>query len=267
MATEELVRQRLAEEIEVQQAAIPKTEALLPAAQTEYDQVWDEWSADARKHPDDETPRELLARVDAASRRLFGLYDSIHHHKQRIVRLSSPMELQERMQKTERINALRERSTMAKETAKDQGVPAVYLNEAGNFRIGMDARLKSDLVNAALKIESAEALHSFTPAQAEKLLKARGWMKFLDRKKEIIAAKEQKAAEAAKVKEERARERAAEKEKKAAEKAEAKAKADAEKEAKAAEKKAADAEKKASSGKAQSKSDQDGAQREAKASN
>jgi membrane protein involved in colicin uptake len=93
----------------------------------------------------------------------------------------------------------------------------------------MDARLKSDLVAAALEIEQPEALHSFTVAEATKLLKTRGWMRFLDRKKEILAAKAQRAEEAAKAKEERARERAAEKEVKAKEKAEAKAAKDKEK--------------------------------------
>lgn len=227
--TEVLVRQRLSEEIAVQQAAIPKVEARLPEVQATYDAAWDEWLEDARKHPDQATPPELSARVDAASRAMFGAIDSIHNIKQRIVRLNSPMELQERMQKTERITALRRRTTMAKETAKDQGVPKEYLNDEGNFRIGMDARLKSDLVNAALDLPAPEALATFTKADAVKLLKARNWMSFLDRKKEIIEAKEKRAAEAAKVKEEKARERAAEKEKKAEEKAEAKAKADAEK--------------------------------------
>lgn len=122
---------------------------------------------------------------------------------------------------------------MAKETAKDQGVPAVYLNEAGNFRIGMDARLKSDLVAAALEIEQPESLHSFTVKEANALLKKRGWQRFLDRKKELLAAKAERQKEAAEAKETRARERAAEKEQKAAEKAEAKAKSDTEKQSKA----------------------------------
>lgn len=226
----QLVRERLDSEIAEQQAKIPKIEALLPEAQVEYDAAWDAWMDDARAHPHDETSPEISARTDAASRRMFGLYDSIHAVRQRIVRLEAPIEFEQRMQTHQRINALRERSTtMAKETAKDQGVPKEYLNDAGNFRIGMDARLKSDLVAAALEIEQPEALHSFTVAEATKLLKTRGWMRFLDRKKEILAAKAQRAEEAAKAKEERARERAAEKEVKAKEKAEAKAAKDKEK--------------------------------------
>lgn len=221
-----LVRERIDSEISAIERQIPEIEARLPEAQVEYDAAWDAWDEDARQHPDDHTPPEISARVDAASRQMFGLYDSIHAKRQRIERLEHPIEFESRMQTTQRIVALRERSnTMPKETAKDQGVPAAYLSEAGTFRIGMDARLKSDLVNAALGIESAEALHQFTPKQATDLLTKRGWNRFLDRKKEIIAAKEERAAEAAKAKEERARERAAEKEAKAKTAAEKKAEA------------------------------------------
>lgn len=120
---------------------------------------------------------------------------------------------------------------MAKETAKDQGVPDVYLNEAGNFRIGMDARLKSDLVNSALglitKEEPGASLHIFTEAEATDLLKKRDWMGFLDRKREIETAKAAKRETAAKEREERERIKAQEKAEKEAKKAEEKAAKDA----------------------------------------
>ena len=81
------------------------------------------------------------------------------------------------------------RTTMseAKITAKQQGVPDEYLNEKGNFRVGQDARCKSDLVSSALGIKDPKMLHTFTPDEAEKLLKIRDWTHYLDRKREIIA--------------------------------------------------------------------------------
>lgn len=252
-----VVQEKIDFEIAVQMDRIAEQELLLPEAQGEYDAAWDEWLVDAKAHPDDDPPAEIENRVDGASRRIHGIYANISTAKANIKRLQNPAELQRRMQTTERLIALRERSNMSedgktkKPTAKDQGVPSEYLNpDTGNFRIGMDARLKSDLVNSALGIESAEALHTFSEKEALKLLETRGWMRFLDRKKEIIAAKEEKAAAAAQAKEERARERAAEKEAKAAAKAEA------------AEKKASSTSKKSPG---TSKSDQDRAQREAKA--
>jgi predicted transcriptional regulator len=37
-----------------------------------------------------------------------------------------------------------------KPVARDQGVPEVYLSEAGTFRPGYDAKMKSDLITAIL---------------------------------------------------------------------------------------------------------------------
>lgn len=117
-------------------------------------------------------------------------------------------------------------ATTAKKTpAQEQGVPEVYLNENGRFKVGMDARLKSDLVLSALGlITSAKpgaSLHVFTKAQAEKLLQARGWTGFLERKREIIAQQEERKAQREQEREERTRAAAEAK----AEKADAKASA------------------------------------------
>lgn len=187
---------------------------------------------------------------------------------EKISRLGHPSEREARIAKKEkthaRITKLRRNNSMAKETAKDQGVPEVYLSESGNFKIGMDARLKSDLVNSALGLITTEepgaALHVFTEKEATALLEKRGWMHFLDRKREIETAKAEKKAKAAEEREVRERE-----------KAEAKAKKDAEKQAA---KEAAAAAKAESGGKADggkggsgglSKTEQARQQREAKA--
>ena len=75
-----------------------------------------------------------------------------------------------------------------KTTAREQGFPEAYLGEAGNFKIGMDARAKSDLVNAALGLPADKALHQFSVDEATALLAKRDWTKYLEKKREKIAA-------------------------------------------------------------------------------
>lgn len=77
----------------------------------------------------------------------------------------------------------------AKQTALDQGVPAAYCGPTGNFRMGMDARLKSDLINTILGTPNEQALATFTPQEAKKLLAARGWNQFLVKAREGRARK------------------------------------------------------------------------------
>jgi hypothetical protein len=77
-----------------------------------------------------------------------------------------------------------------KVTARDQGVPEVYLNEeTGTFRPGYDAKLKSDLIVAIL---GDGRLYDWTPEAALEVLEARGWMRFLEESK---AARERKAGQ------------------------------------------------------------------------
>lgn len=124
-----------------------------------------------------------------------------------------------------------EQDKPAKVTPKDQGVPAEYLNDEGTaFKIGMDARLKSDLVNSALglitKSDPGESKHVFSEKEAVALLEKRGWTHFLDRKRDLEKEKAEKKAKAQAEREAKAKEKAEEKERKAAEK---KAAADAKK--------------------------------------
>jgi hypothetical protein len=75
----------------------------------------------------------------------------------------------------------------AKVTARDQGVPAVYLNdESGTFKPGYDAKLKSDLINAVL---GSGVLHVFTEKDALAILESRGWMPMLEKSREARAKK------------------------------------------------------------------------------
>lgn len=59
--------------------------------------------------------------------------------------------------------------------AKSQGFPACYLGPTGNFRMGLDARAKSDLRAAVAGKRTGKELHRFTRPTAQKLLDARGW--------------------------------------------------------------------------------------------
>jgi hypothetical protein len=73
-----------------------------------------------------------------------------------------------------------------KVTAADQGVPAVYLGENGNFRPGYDAKMKSDLITAVL---GSGVLHVFTEKEALSILESRGWVPMLEKSREARARK------------------------------------------------------------------------------
>jgi hypothetical protein len=88
----------------------------------------------------------------------------------------------------------------SKETAQDQGFPKAYLGSNGNFKPGLDARAKSDLINAVLGIDGGSALHKFSAEKAQELIDVRGWGDFLDRKREIVEAKAEAKEKAAKEK-------------------------------------------------------------------
>jgi hypothetical protein len=79
----------------------------------------------------------------------------------------------------------------AKVTARDQGIPEVYLSESGAFKPGYDAKLKSDLIAAIL---GNGVLHVFNEKEALSVLKARGWESMLEKSR---AARERKNGNAA----------------------------------------------------------------------
>lgn len=119
--------------------------------------------------------------------------------------LTDPAELERRVNDkthtTERITKMTDKANTTKTSkpkAADLGVPAAYVNsETGTFKVGMDARLKSDLILAILEQPAPKALVKFSKSDAETLFaKFPQWAQFLDRKRDIIAAKVAKAAEA-----------------------------------------------------------------------
>lgn len=195
------------------------------------EKIWDKILGELGVEYMDDVPSEVMSELTAAQRtvdnsrkREAGIMANIAHTKRKIAQLEDPSESDRRVEVKERTTEARRRSNMAKETAKDQGVPDAYLNaETGNFKVGMDARYKSDLVNSALGVEGVGMLSKFEPKDAEARLAKRGWEEFLDRKRQIIAEKEAKAAESAAAKEAAAREKADAKKAAQAERAAAKA--------------------------------------------
>lgn len=119
---------------------------------------------------------------------------------------------------SEQIRSRKEQSDMAKAktvTPKEQGFPAVYLNEDGSkFIPGGDAQAKSDLVKTVLHgehgytdIDLSARRAEISLDQAKKLLAARGWNEWVLkalRSRESKAAKDKATSEAkaAKVKDE-----------------------------------------------------------------
>jgi hypothetical protein len=78
-----------------------------------------------------------------------------------------------------------------KVTARDQGVPEVYLSESGSFRPGYDAKLKSDLIVAIL---GDGRLYEFTADEAMSILESRGWLPMLETSREARERKQSKVS-------------------------------------------------------------------------
>jgi hypothetical protein len=231
----ERVMAEIEEEVAEIKARTQELKAQLPDLQRAKDAAWDEYAGpDAPEEEDKEAGR----RYEIAYKQQFSVTDAIKKNGKAIEKLRSPDEFDRRMElainQRGGIKRMTEENAKPKKaTARDRGVPEEYLNaETGNFKVGADARYKSDLVSSALGLEDSSRLVDFDAKDAESRLQERGWMSFLDRKREIIKEKEAKAEARAKEKEEAARLKAEEKEKAATEKANAKAQAAAEAKAK-----------------------------------
>lgn len=172
-----------------------KLEADLHSIQAEYDAAWGK----ERKYEFDSIPPQVAEESDRLSKQLLTVMEQQRNVRQALDRVSVPAELERRLQDANYTAASVERikkmaaEKPAKQTARELGVPDIYLSESGNFIPGKDARYKSDLVNSALGISTPEMAMTFEPNDAEVRLQARGWMGFLTRKREILAAKAAKA--------------------------------------------------------------------------
>lgn len=182
--TETAVRDRLDAEIAAARAEYDTLEARLASIQEAYDRIWKQ----VMTHLDKGTtpPKALSDKETAYSHQTIdgiGLQSII---RERISRLSSDEEYLRRLQDVSAggfEQKIKRESAPPKLTARERGVPEIYLGENGNFRPGMDARYKSDLICSALSLPAPDAKMPFDPEDAVKRLDERGWLGFLETKR------------------------------------------------------------------------------------
>lgn len=171
----------------------------IPAAQADYDKA----SAAEAKY--DKGARPVPGEIaKAAERTLAALWAWLDRKvvlENQIRKVRSPAEIERRKLVNNRLREVSMASSNGtkKETARDQGVPTTYLGPSGNFKPGLDARYKSDLITSALgeKI-GPDGLHQFTKDSALERLAQRNWLPHLEKAKKNREAKAAKAAEKAK---------------------------------------------------------------------
>lgn len=121
-----------------------------------------------------EAANAATKRWETVNRRIHRAEVAIAQAKRRLVELDDPV-VQERIETSRaRLAVLR---SAPRETARDQGVPDVYLAESGNFKPGYDAKYKSDLVNSVLG--EPTKLVQFEADDALERLQQRDWVKYL----------------------------------------------------------------------------------------
>lgn len=171
----------------------------IPAAQVAYD---DAVAAEAKYDSGDKPlPDKMAHKTDHTLGALFGWLDRKVVLEHRIKKLQSSKEIERRRSTSNRLKEVRRVASngQKKESAKDQGVPGTYLSANGNFKPGLDARYKSDLITSALgeKI-GPNGMHQYTQENALERLAQRNWLPFLEKAKASRAAKAEKKLEAAK---------------------------------------------------------------------
>lgn len=168
--------ERLESEIAALRAEHEAMDEQLFSIQDAYDVEW------AKVPLDQDSPA-----LDKYHGQLLEIFGAQKNLRQRIEVLSSPSELDRRLQDATFTSdgTLKQARTPAepKASARDRGVPDVYLGETGNFRPGMDARYKSDLILSALGLPAPDALQTYDPADALTRIEERGWQAFLDKKR------------------------------------------------------------------------------------
>ena len=174
--------------------------AKIPQAQAEYDKAVNEEGR--YKNPDKPIPDKVVHATELRVAALWGWLDRKVVLENQLKKLQSPVEHERRRSTNNRIQEVRRMASSngkTKETARDQGVPATYLSANGNFKPGLDARYKSDLITSALgeKI-GPKGLHQYTPENALERLQQRGWLSHLEKAKSSREAKAAKKAEKAK---------------------------------------------------------------------
>lgn len=182
------VAERLDGELAATRTEYDALQAQLDSLQAPYDRAWKRVAAALRK--DKEPPADASSECDRYGEQIVTILGTQKNLLRRIALLSSPEELERRLQDTQVTASGAPRIPRAsagpKLSARDRGVPDVYLGDTGNFRPGMDARYKSDLILSALGLPAPDALETYDPADAVTRIEERGWTAFLDRKREKI---------------------------------------------------------------------------------
>lgn len=180
--------------------ALPRAQGQLDAADKAETKAWEKIGPYARVEDAPVKLQEALRvaqhNKDRALATLQGNLDTITFTSGKLKKLDSPEEFERRLATTTRLRALKE-GTMPKK-APSPCECGCGTEVKGRFAPGHDAKLKSALIKIA--IESADLTEV---EKAEKDLQSRGWMKFLVRKREVIAEKVKKAEEKAQAARER----------------------------------------------------------------
>ena len=188
---------KLEQEIEAAKVEWTEVATKIGPAQAEHDQAVA--AEDKHKNYDKPLPEGVAKTTDRTLSALFAWMDRKVVLENLLAKLQSPGELERRRETNNRLKEVRVASNSKKDTARDQGVPGTYLGAGGNFKPGMDARYKSDLITSALgETISSKGLHQFTKDSAIERLQQRGWMAHLEKAKKSRAAKAAKKAEKAK---------------------------------------------------------------------
>lgn len=186
-AVADRVEQQLHTEISAARAEHDSLDADLIGLQDAYDRAWADEIVYLRKG---KKPPEAVVKIcNKLNEQTVSFLDRQKALREKLARLSSPAEAERRLQDatTTTVDGLPRVPRAPREvkpTARERGVPDVYLGDNGNFRPGMDARYKSDLINSALGLTNENAKMAFDLADAEQRLTERGWTHFLDRKRE-----------------------------------------------------------------------------------
>lgn len=190
---------KLEHEVELAKEEWVEVCAKIGPAQEEYNKALDE--EDKHKDFDKPLPAEVEKATDRTVHALWAWMDRKVVLENTIKKLQSPQEIERRRNTSNHLKEVRKVANNKKETAKDQGVPGTYLGAGGNFKPGLDARFKSDLITSALgeKI-GPEGMHQFTRDAALEFLAKRGWLPHLEKAKKSRDAKAAKKAEKAKAK-------------------------------------------------------------------
>lgn len=184
-AREAATAERIAAEIATLRGIIETAERNLPTLVEQHNAAWGEYSKG------EEIDTVAQKAYDRAGYMLTAAVDTIRMAVVQIINLEDPRyeptNPRRRTMSDDTKKMLREKKA-PKVTAQMQGFPTAYLGDGGNFKVGLDARAKSDLVCAALGLPTDKALHWFSVDEATALLEARGWLRYLEKKRESLTA-------------------------------------------------------------------------------